>query len=286
MKKILTSVFILACCMGGSYGDASCSMDQCTVTNCDKCYPDKKNIEARCSNNYVIKANHYLTPHYGGSSQSDGPSSIQYCYCKRDSIYAECAAGYYGDSVYCKRNEPTNQTEETWVPGCDFCTTSCTKCPDYNGTAGTSSEGTTSVTGCKCPADSYMTKDAQDKYYCQGCPEHSNTLETTGKTKVSHCTCEAGYYMTDSNECAQINGTNYTDNGNTFSCDNGYYKNNDKNGCKQCPAIQDNSGSDTENYTTTTYSGATSIQECFIPQGTEFCDEKGCGTYTDNAGHN
>ena len=65
-------------------------------------------------------------------------------------IAYECAAGYYGAA--------TTNTPPT-----------CTKCPSFNGVAGTSSQNTTTAAGCCLPADKTYSDTSGNYIFSGGC---------------------------------------------------------------------------------------------------------------------
>lgn len=318
MKKILTSVFILACCMGGAMGNYCSKLGNnfppsnmsvydpngTCLANSTRCKNGCKGTYTvdSCSNvNYAIRATEDFTYTHALDPETNYTTEyIKECLCQiNDASYtAVCDENYYGQYNNCSYDKHS----------CDNCSTSCTECPDSQMT---SALGSTNINACKCPVNTYRDTNANGKYYCQGCPVGSTTKTTTnetgtGATKLNDCKCPADQYMgkNDNGKDACLScptdakSAVGSDDIDDCKCPQGYYMKADKKGCALCPEYidtkapgyneddPDNSADSAKFRTTTTSSGAKSIQECFIPQGIEFCDEKGCGKYTDNAGHN
>ncbi len=318
MKKILTSVFILACCMGDSFGanycypqdiadlrnsysgwtfwiSSNCERNNNTTSACynNECSSSKQgSVDEPCSNAPALTARkNYLFDTTTQNLDEANKKIDVSCACALNTTNYLCSAGYYraGDSI--KYTSDTTKNCSTYSSGCE-------KCPDESMI---SAVGSTDISACKCPEKTYRSTNDKGNYICNTCPNGSNTT-VTGATKLNDCKCPADQYMGKDNNgkdaclsCpTDTTSAVGSDDIDDCKCPQGFYMKADKKGCAPCPEYintkdpgydKDDPDSAKANTTTTSY-GAKSIQECFIPQGTEFCDEKGCGTYTDNAGHN
>ena len=158
----------------------------------------------------------------------------------------KCPANYYG--------RPTDYTK-------------CQACPEHS----TSPEGTTDKSGCKCNVGYYGDTGALNPE-CKKCPDNATTNQS-GSMTIGECLCKAGYYgtLTDENSICMKCPANSTSTAGSKTiddcqCNKGYYKNGAS--CERCPSIGNV-------YGTTETSGATSINQCYIPSNTSITDTIG-----------
>ena len=263
MKKILTSVFVLACCMGSAWGNVSCTTEYCNETEgmCDTpCNNGGTSTVHTCTGkNYVITANNDYTP------QWNEDNTLKHCSCKKSSYRYKCAKNYYGPSGLCG-DTTTHYT-------CDTCSTSCTSCPTGSTTKNI---GTTTLSGCHCTDTKKYIKGT----LCVTLP--GNAIQDT--YDGTNFICNIGYYK-NGDACTQCPANKTTKKSGSTSasdcnlCIEGYYMNNGT--CVRCPEYKTNDG----NYkpSKTDGIGKTSITQCYIPGDLYFCDEKGCGRYEGDA---
>ena len=291
MKKILTSVFILACCMGGGYGDSICSYYE--AADCsniprdfsvyNNCYEtstpcqQKKNGTTKTCGQYVQKVTYDFFVKQNQITDTGYDHCEPSCYTQPKTTTYECVSGYYASgNVSCTGD-------------CTDCT-GCQTCPAES----TSSQGAKKLDDCMCNDPSkYIHPDTKA---CIKVPDNADRNPSFGTKFLCHeGYYQAGYACTKCTENATTQNKGSTSI-NDCKCKQGYYMNN--GACEPCPEYintkdpgyneddPDNSDASAKVNTTTTSYGAKSIQECYIPQGIGFCDEKGCGTYTGNAYHN
>ncbi len=134
---------------------------------------------------------------------------------------------------------------------CDWCTGSATTPTGY-----VVEDGLGLVTTSVKRYVAVVCDDSNNTYACV-CSDKSHLNQDL---QLQTMKCDTGYYGTPSYTYTQRFPSGYTD---SFT------------GCTRCPS----SGG---GYGTTSSPGATSVTECYIPDGTSFSDDKGSGTYTDN----
>ena len=148
----------------------------------------------------------------------------------------------------------------------------CAACPEHS----TSPANTADKSGCKCNVGYYGDTGALNPE-CKKCPDNATTNQS-GSMTIGECLCKAGYYgtLTDENSICMKCPANSTSTAGSKTiddckCNKGYYKNGAS--CERCPSIGNV-------YGTTETSGATSINQCYMPLNTDIEDETGTFDFT------
>lgn len=100
---------------------------------------------------------------------------------------------------------------------------------------------------------------------CEQCPVNSSFMD-------GECYCPTGYWHDkSSNVCAKCPSYATCDDGQTFKCKIGYYK--DGKSCLRCPYSSEYKGYGTSDV------GSTTITSCYLPSGGTFSDVSGNGSF-------
>ncbi len=125
-------------------------------------------------------------------------------------------------------------------------------------------------------ADGYYGTATSATTGCTACPDNATCAGGNASTFI----CNSGYVKLNSNPTVC---TKCPDNANCASglitCNAGYYL--DGNTCERCPASMFNPGAPLPSTMIPGESamGSTSINDCYLPSGTNFSDNTGTGTY-------
>ena len=175
------------------------------------------------------------------------PSNVCSTFTAYTCEYSYCTSGKYGN------------------PGAGI---PCVSCPANSD----SPDRTTSITGCICNTG-YYGNIRDENSVCSKCPANSMVPVHRQGTSVTDCECYSGYYgviTSDSSVCTKCPANSTSTAGSQTiadcKCNKGYYK--VGNTCERCPSIGNV-------YGTTETSGATSINQCYIPSNTSITDTIG-----------